>query len=82
MIGIVNILIVVILVLLLINSCRSVTYIKSEVPDLDLTPITVPSISKDSAIWNQSEFVLMVDYAEKLEIQLDAYKKYIQTLNK
>lgn len=81
MIGILNILIV-ILVLILITSCRSVTYIKSEVPDLDLTPITAPSISRDSNIWNQSEFVLMVDYAEKLEIQLDAYKKYIQTLNK
>ena len=62
--------------------CYSVKYVQSEVPDLELTPITAPSIPEDSESWSNQEFVDMVNYSLKLEIQLDAYRKYVQSLSK
>lgn len=61
-------------------SCYSVKYVTSEIPDLELTPITAPNIPQDSESWNNQEFVDMVNYSLKLEIQLDAYRQYVKSL--
>ena len=70
------------LTFIFLPQCYSVKYIQSEVPNLELTPIEYPKILEDSESWNNQEFVDMVNYALKLEIQLDAYRKYIQSLSK
>lgn len=77
-IGILNILII--SIFFNIISCTSLVYIKPSIPDLTLTEIPAPSIDPNNDIWERDEFVKMVDYSLKLEIQLDAYKKYIKAL--
>ena len=76
-IGILNILII---SLSSTISCTSLVYVKSEIPDLNLTEIQAPKIEENSDIWERDEFIEMVNYSLKLEIQLDAYKKYIKAL--
>ena len=61
--------------------CYSVKYIQPSIPDLELTPVEYPKIPEDSELWNNQDFVNIVNYSLKLEIQLDAYKSYIKSLS-